>query len=364
MIGSHNAQRLNAFLAAETTNQEAKMKKSRSPSNRLLVAVLSVSFLFVGALSLQAADKVVIKVTTVQLPKQQMGKGAAKLAEMVKKELGDKVEMKVYPAAQLYGGDEEMTALSRGEIQMAFIISSKLETLDSAFQAFKIPFLYPNIDVAYKALDSKVGDQLFDRLAKHNYKSLGIFHSGNVLVANNKHPIVTPEDFKGLKLRSFGRMGKDTLEILGAQAVVTASEETYSAIQQGVIDGMSVPNSVFLIRKFDTVQKYVTDAGMMNFTSGLLLVNKDFWDKLPSDIKPKLKSLVDEVISDMREEMKADNDTIIKAIAAKGVNVTVLTPAQVAVFKKALKGVSDKYAPEIGPELLQTFEDLVAQLSK
>jgi C4-dicarboxylate-binding protein DctP len=348
----------------ESKEKEDAMKRTSLKKIAFMASIFAALAMILGSVDAMAAQRIVIKLTTVQLPQQQMGKGSAQLAKMVKGQLGDKVDMKVYPAAQLYSGDEEMTALSRGEIQMAFAISSKLETLGPEFQAWKLPYMFPNAEIAYKVLESDAVQSLRDKLTQKNFRMLGIVDSGNVLVSNSKHPITKPEDFKGIKMRSFGRMGKDTLEMLGAQAVVTASEETYSALQQGVIDGMSVPNSVFLARKYYTVQKYVTDMGIMQFTSVVLLTNPNFWNNLPADVRTKLTAIINKVIGDMRAEMATENPKILKEIAGKGCQTVQLTPAQEAVFKKALAGVSTKYGPEIGLDLIARIEKKIAELTK
>jgi len=330
----------------------------------LFLSILLAVPLIFNPPAVLAAKKITIKLTTVQMPAQQMGKGAQQLAKLVGKEMGDKVEIKVYPSAQLYGGKEEVEALMRGEIEMCFPIGSQLENLDPALQVFKLPFIFPDADTAYKVLDSEIGTALMKKLYDMNILSIGMFTSGNVLFSNSKRPLLMPEDFKGLKMRSFGRMGKDTLNALGATAVVTASEETFSALQQGVIDGMSTPNSVYLRRKYNTIQKYVTDGGMVNFTNGFLLTNVKFWNGLPDDVRKPLKAIVDKVIADMRKEMDVYNDKVNDDIRKAGNEVFVLTKEQAAAWREALQSVYVKYGSEIGEDLIKNIQDRVKQLGR
>ena len=328
----------------------------------LALGILLAVLLVFNPSGAQAAKKITIKLTTVQMPTQQMGKGAQQLAKLVNKELGDKVEIKIYPSAQLYGGKEEVEALMRGEIEMCFPIGSQLENLDPALQVFKLPFIFPDAETAYKVLDSEIGTALMKKLYGMNILSLGMFTSGNVLFSNSKRPLLMPEDFKGLKMRSFGRMGKDTLNGLGATAVVTASEETFSALQQGVIDGVSTPNSVYLRRKYNTIQKYVTDGGTVNFTNGFLLTNVKFWNDLPDDVRKPIKAIVDRVIVDMRKEMDVYNEKINEEIRKTGNEIFVLTPEQRAAWKEALQSVYVKFGPEIGEDLIKKIQARVKEL--
>jgi len=325
--------------------------------------VLIAALLLFNMTNALAAKKIIIKLTTIQMPKQQMGKACLKLAKIVNSRLGDKVQVAVFPSAQLYRGNEEIEALSRGEIQMSFVIGSKLELLDPSFQAFKLPFLFPDVETGYRVIDGPIGQELFSKLPSKNLQFLGLVNAGNVVLSNSKHPLLMPEDFKGLKMRSFGRMGKDTLAALGAQAVVTASSETFSALQQGVIDGLATPNSVYLKRKYNTIQKYVTDGGMINFTNVVILANYNFWKGLPDDVRTELKQILDKLVIEMREEMKANNEKIFDKIKATGNKVYRLTPEQVAAWKKALQKVYDKYGPEIGIKLIERMEKEIAKQS-
>ena len=62
-----------------------------------------------------------------------------------------------------------------------------------------------------------------------------------------------------------------------------------------------------------------------------------------------------------RKGLIAPDDSTIKEVEGLGVNVTKLTEAQKAPFKKATKEVYDKWAKQIGPELVKKAEEAVAK---
>ena len=159
-------------------------------------------------------------------------------------------------------------------------------------------------------------------------------------------------------------MGKDTAAFLGATAVVTPSSETFSALQTGVIDGVMTPNSVYLLRKYNTIQKYVTDGGLVNFTNTALLANLKFWNGLPDDVRTKMEKMIANMTARMRAEMKDDNAKIFDRIAEAGNEVHHLTPQEEAAWKKALQPLYEKYGPEIGQDLIEKLQKQSAALSK
>jgi TRAP-type C4-dicarboxylate transport system substrate-binding protein len=318
----------------------------------MLLVVLAVVLCFSATPALfgQTVD---IKITTIQLRTQQMGVGIERLAKYATENLGSKVRIRTYPAAQLYTGQEELQAVIKGEIQMAYIIASPFDTFVPATQLVKLPYLCPDIETSYKLWDGAIGKKLKTMLEKKGVALLGVVSSGNVVISNSKHPIVKLDDFKGIKMRSYGPMGANTIKALGAMAIVTASEETYSALQQGVIDGAMTPGSVFLARKYSDVQKYATNPGNMNATFGYLIANNDWWNKLPKDVRGGMQAVIERLIKEQRVEIEQEDKSIFQQIAAKGVQVTTLPPAEQANWRKALQPVYSEHASEIGPELIK-----------
>jgi tripartite ATP-independent transporter DctP family solute receptor len=332
-------------------------RKQRVGSWAIFVAI----GLFTGTTVAKAAP-IDIKITTVQLRQQQMGVGIERLAKYITEKLKDKVRVRTYPAAQLYTGQEEVQAVMKGEIQMAYVIGSSMDLVHPSMELWKLPYLFPDIETGYKVMDRPVGKKAFSNVEKKGISIIGSVSSGTVVISNSKRRIRNVEDFKGLKMRSFGPMGATTLRALGAMAVVTASEETYSALQQGVIDGATSPGSVFLVRKYNDVQKYVTNAGMMNATFGFLTVSTSWWNSLPADIRKELSESVDRLTKEQRAEIVVEDQNIFDQIKAKGCQVTVLTPAEQMAWKKALQQVYTEYGSKIGADLVKEAQDEVERL--
>lgn len=316
-----------------------------------------------GATEKQGTKPITIKVTTVQLPQQQLGKAALDFAKAVNEKMGDQVQVTAYTGAQLYSGAEELEALRKGEIQVVFAIGSMMETLDQTMQIFKMPYLFPSDEVAYKVLDGSVGQQLFKNIEAKGIRVAGVVSSGRVVVSNNKRELRRPADFRGLKMRSSGRVETSILEALGATAIVTPSEETLTALQQGVIDGMSTPSSVFLQRRYYDVQKYLTDAGLIYWPFGVVLINKEFWNGLPDDVRNQLDGILKDQIAQMRSQIASETQKVLDEIAAKGVKVYRLTDEEVAAWREATAKVYDQYAGQIGADIIKAVRDEVARFS-
>ena len=322
----------------------------------LMFCILAV--LALGACSKSGSSEkrkaITIKASTIQLPTQQMGLGMKMLEENLKKELGDWVDFRGYDSAQLYGAPEEVVAVSRGDVQMALAIGGVMETISSKIQIVSMTWLFPDVPTAYKVLESgETGKQIFAPAEQAGIKIVGFFNSGSAVVSNNRHPIRTPADFTGLKLRAPGKMDTMTITAMGANAIVTPSEEVYTAIQQGVIDGMSTPSTVFIGRRFFEINKYVTNTDNMSMQMSFMIANKAWYDGLPAEFRAGFDRAVKATVDKIRSDAVVDNDNAFSKMAQEGCEVHVLTDGEKAIWKAtAEKSVWPAMYTELGAELI------------
>lgn len=338
----------------------------------LMAGVMAMTFALTGCKKSQEpasaagtgteGEPITIKVTTVQLDSQQMGVAVASLLEKVNERLAGKVEMLTYTGGQLYSNTEELEALKTGDIQMCLAIGSTMSTLDPALGIFKLPYLFPSVEAAYAILDGETGDILFQNLKDQGINVLGGFSSGSIIISNSKHPLETPEDLSGLKIRASGKMESAIIDSLGAISTVIPSEETFTGLEQKVVDGLATPSTVFTARRYHEVQPYVTNAGMLYWSNGFILANDEFWDGLPEDIRTELEAIVTEVLAETREADTSDLEGTLDEVEAAGCEVIrELTPEQTELWREATMGVYSDYEEEIGKELIETVQAAVAE---
>ncbi len=308
-----------------------------------------------------AGKAIQIKVTTVQLDGQQMGIAANNLKQLVDERLAGKVDMAIYTGGQLYSNTEELEALKKGDIQLCLAVGSTMNTLDPAMGIFKLPFLFPNVETAYYIMDGPVGDKIFANIQSQGINVLGGFSSGAIVVSNSSHPIVNPEDLSGLKMRASGKMESAIIEAMGAISTVIPSEETYTGLQQKVVDGLATPSTVFAVRKYQEVQKYVTNAGLLYWSNGFILANDKFWQGLPEDIRAELAEVIQLVLDDTRNADGSELQNMLAQIESEGCEVHTLTPDEREKWRQASMSVYDDYSEEIGPELIAEVQKAVEE---
>ena len=122
-----------------------------------------------------------------------------------------------------------------------------------------IPFLFRDAEHVDKVLDGPFGKALLADLEKHKLKGLAFWENGFRHLTNSKAPARTPDEVKGLKVRTMeNRVHMAAFKAAGINPTPMAFAEVYSALQQKVIDGQENPVAVIYSSKLYEVQKYLT----------------------------------------------------------------------------------------------------------
>jgi tripartite ATP-independent transporter DctP family solute receptor len=304
------------------------------------------------------------KLTMNVTPQTMWGQGATKFAELAKEYTKGKVNIKVYPNAMLTGGDQmrQVEMVQNGSID--FMVNSTINIAPTIpeFDVWGLPFMFPSYKAVDAAMASPAATDLFKALEKKNMVGLAWGENGFREVTNNKRPIKSPDDMKGLKMRVVTPMYIDIMRALGANAVSMNWGEVFTSLQQGVIDGQENPIAGIIIpTKVYEVQKFITN-WHYSYDALAVVANKKVWDGFPPEIRDQLKkAAVDAMKWEVAESRKA-LDVGIKTLKEKGMTVTDLTPAELAPFRELTKPVYEKYAPKVGPQVVKSFQDAVAKV--
>jgi TRAP-type C4-dicarboxylate transport system substrate-binding protein len=174
-------------------------------------------------------------------------------------------------------------------------------------------------------------------------KVLWMNASPNSAIATAKKPIRKLEDLKGLTIRAPGTAG-EVIKALGGTAAPTPMMEVYDAISKGVIDGEASNFETLFAFKFAEVVKYSTSIGAINHPYPFYLVmNKNSYKKLPSDIKP----IFDKLVGEYKERyilMWNAIDFVGKAFGIKhGVEIIELSDKEMERWKASVAPVIDNH---------------------
>ena len=262
------------------------------------------------------------------------------------------IEVQLFPNRQL--GDEKpmMEGMRFGTVDAAVITNAVVAQMEPAFQLNDLPFLYANEAQARKVLDGKVGAEMAKRLDTKGIVVLGFMEAGFRNMVNNKKPIHVPSDVSGVKFRVMQNpVFIDMFNSLGGGAVPLAWGETYTAVQQGMVDGLELPLAFIDSLKVYEVTKYLSQTNH-TYTSLVLLISKRAMAKLTPAQREAVMEAGKQATVEQRKVNFENTEQMIGILKGKGMQInTVNDPA---AFRKAVLPVYEKFRASIGSDLMNT----------
>jgi tripartite ATP-independent transporter DctP family solute receptor len=299
------------------------------------------------------------------------GKAGERWGEIVRQKTNGRINIKLYPGVSLVAGDQtrEFTAIRQGVIDMAVGSTINWSPQIKELNLFSLPFLMPDYAAIDALTQGQVGKDIFARLERAGVVPLAWGENGFREVTNSKRELRKPDDFKGLKFRVVGSpLFLDTFSALGANPTQMSWADAQPALASGAVDGQENPLTIFTAAKLHTVgQKNVTLWGYVADPL-IFVVNREVWQSwTPEDRKIVREAAIEAGKYNLqlaREGMTGADPAVHKTIEGLGVKVVKLTPQERAAFVKTTKPVYDKWAKQIGPDLVKKAEASIAKRKK
>jgi tripartite ATP-independent transporter DctP family solute receptor len=281
------------------------------------------------------------------------------------------IQVQTFPNGQLGKDNDVVTQVKSGVIQSGIHSVGGFASVYPMMGVIDVPFAFPNISTTYAVFDGPFGARFAaDIEKKTGLKVLGFGDSGGFFhFTNSKRPITSPEDMKGLKIRT---MGLDThkaiVSALGAQPAAIAWTEVYTALQTGVADGQMNPIPIISFAKFNEVQKYLTLSGHL-FAPYVWVMNMEFYNSLsPAEKAVIANGVTSGIVAGRGVSRVIEASDRGLAGLSKDMKVNALSPAQVAKFRDATmpavkKLIIEKHGAE-GEAMMNAFLEAIATASK
>jgi tripartite ATP-independent transporter DctP family solute receptor len=344
--------------------------KLRTFLTTAVAAAAALAFTAPAALA-QTAYKSEYRMSLVLGPAFPWGKGGELWANKVRERTQGRINIKLYPGVSLIQGDQtrEFSALRQGVIDMAVGSTINWSPQVKQLNLFSLPFLFPDYAAVDAVTQGDVGKQIFATLDKAGVVPLAWGENGYREISNSKVAIKSPADLKGLKIRVVGSpLFLDTFTALGANPTQMSWADAQPALASGAVDGQENPMSIFTAAKLHTVgQKYLTMWGYIADPL-VFVVNKQVWESwTPADRELVRQAAIEagkEQIGIARKGMIEPGQPLLKDIAALGVTVTHLSPAERDAFVKATRPTYDKWKSTVGTDLVSMAEKAIAARKK
>ena len=320
-------------------------------SRKALVCVLTLTvFALTSAVALAGPTTLRIGWCTTLGKTDQYGNTAKEFKKAIDEVAAGQFEVKYFPNRQLGDEKEMLEGLSFGTLDMAVITNSPISRIALPFQVNDLPFIYANKAQAYNILDGPVGQELMKLLEAKNIIGLGFAEGGYRHMINNVRPVFTPEDVAGVKWRVMPNpLYIEMFRALGGNAVPMAWGETFTAVQQGTIDGLEIPVASIYNGHFAEVAKYLSLTNHTYSALGLLM-SKRRYDSLTPALQKAVREAGRKAIVIARRLNTETENMLIEKLKQKGMNVNEVKDPK--AFRAKVEPVYEKFRPSIGDKML------------
>jgi TRAP-type transport system periplasmic protein len=274
--------------------------------------------------------------------------GAKRFKQLIEERSGGKINVLVYPGAQL--GDERQIneSILEGSIQLG-VGAGAMANLAPAYNLVQLPLLIRGQDEMAAIADGPIGAKLAQMIeSQAGFRVLAWFSTGDSAIETVKAPVHTPNDLRGVKIRAIETpVLVDSLRALGASPTPMAYPEIYTGLSQGVIEGATLDVvSVSTLKVYELV-KYMTDWQQMAFLAEPrpVITSAKFFDGLPQDQQQVIRKAMREAALYERQVFRDKMATIRQVLLKVGVAISSVQPEP---FLERMRPIWSSYATKLG----------------
>ena len=298
--------------------------------------------------------KAQLKLATLTPASHTYNQAANKFAELVKQRSQGRIEVKVYPDGQLGKGERELLeAIQQGTLDIYVGSTAPLSGFSPSMGILDIPFLFRDYAHADKVLDGPIGLSLLKELDKANLKGLAFWENGFRNLTNSKLAVKSPDEAKGLKIRTQeNKIHLTAWKAAGVNPVPMAWGEVYGALQQKTIDGQENPVAVIHSAKLNEVQKFLSMTQHV-YSPAVLIVSAKKWQAIPPADQEMLLKTALEVAQFERKLGRDAEEKQVAELTARGMTVT--KDVDKAAWQKAMQPAFDEFSKQFGKEKIDAI---------
>jgi len=273
--------------------------------------------------SRQSSDtdfEIVLRLSHVFSPKEELAISLETVAENIFEKTDGAVKILTYPQGQIAAYKDGVEMVVRGAYFISVEDPSYIGDYMPEFTALVGPMLYRNFDEYLRLVDSPLVQGWIEQLEEKGIKVLSLKYIFGFRNLITDKVIRTPDDLAGMKLRTPGsKLFIETINAMGATATPLPWGETFSAIQQGVVDGLEGSDFTNADTKvYETGKKKVALSNHFLGTAGVY-ISTSVWAKIPREYQLLVENEFTEEADSMVERLNAKHADVVRTLESHGV---------------------------------------------
>ena len=310
-----------------------------------LTVALTVAPAF--GISVASAQPIELKLAYFVGDQHAMSQWLIKWANGLEKDSGGRIVVKRFPGSQMGPMQQHYDLARTGQADVSWFLHGATPGRFPLTEISHLPYLVGSAEIGTKVLnDPELRAKYLDAEHRGVKVLLLLTHQpGNV--HTTKKPIRTTDDMKGTRLRFASPTIREFVAALGGTPVGVVATEQVEQLQKGSIDGTFIDyGGAGIAFKMGGLLKYSTE--MYSYISSFAVVmNQDFWNKLPPDLQALVTKSMTGVEKEVGEAWDGLDTVGKKLLVDGGAEAIKLSPEENAKFRKIGGEVSEKHLKDL-----------------
>lgn len=272
---------------------------------------------------------------------------ATNFKEEFEKNTNHKVEL--FPNGQLGSEQDTVNEAAIGTLDFSVLAINNITPFSPTVGTFTLPYMIQSLDDAVKLTRGEVGKELTENTIRDaGVRIIGWAYSGFRVLTNSKRPVQSLADLQGLVIRvPKNEIMIDTYKAWGINPTPMAWSETFTALQQKVVDGQDNPYITVSAMKFDEVQKYITNIRYL-FSIEPLIISEAVFQDLKEEDQKAILAAGEAATLHSEKYLREAEERIKQELQSKGMEIVDPADGEKEWIAKATAAVWPKFYDSVG----------------
>ena len=270
--------------------------------------------------------------------------GHKALQRLVGEKTGGKVQIEIFPAAQLGAEIAMVEGVRLGSVDGAVIHVANASTVVPELSLFSVSYLFKDREHYERVLnDPKFAERISQLIEGRNLgiKLIGFYSAGVRNIYTRKGPAATPDELKGTKIRVMNNPVEAKIwSTIGAIPTPMNFGEVYQSLQTGVLD--AAENGLAVIesnRHYEAAKTIILTEHQRSIS--ILIMNERKFNSLAPDVQKQFLDAAREASVIQRKRDGELNAEAIDRMKAKG---TAFVEPDRSKFSALIAPIQDEVA--------------------
>lgn len=250
---------------------------------------------------------------------------ASAFKKAVEEKTNKKTKVRLFPNGQLGSEEDTVNNAAIGTLDMSLLAINNLAPFSPSLGVLTLPYIVRSADELRTVLDGDIGRELVENTVRDaKVRIVGWTYSGFRVLTNSKRPVKSLNDLKGMVVRvPKNPVMIDTYKAWGINPSPLSWSETFTALQQKVVDGQDNPYITVAAMKFNEVQKYITPLHFL-FSVEPLIISEVRFQRLKPEAQQAILDAGKEATAHSFQYLKDTEAKVKEELVAKGMQITPL----------------------------------------